>query len=136
MDLNSPLQEEFLAHAKADFTFATPHNSWIPISTLPHEIFAKIFVACQPVRRDKFYGSGPPTEHTLSQVCQAWREIALDTAALWTQPEWPGRPKSINLYSFSRYLERSKEMSIDIVVSSIPSGMCYLIGPDATKLIN
>lgn len=133
---NSPLQEEFLAHAKAVSISATLHNSSIPISTLPHEIFAKIFVTCRLAWRDKSYGS-PPAEHTLSQVCQTWREIALDTAALWTQPEWPGHPNRINLYSFSRYLERSKEMLIDIVISRIPSGMCCLMSSDTTlKLIN
>ncbi|KZP09173.1 hypothetical protein FIBSPDRAFT_964187 [Athelia psychrophila] len=42
-------------------------------------------------------------------------------AALWTQPESPVRLKSCNLYSFGLYFERSKEMTIDIVVSRIPS---------------
>lgn len=104
------------------------HNSSTPISTPPPEIFAEIFIVYQlACRGTTGYGWNSLRQewYILSQVCHSWREIMHDTAALWTQIEWPGHPVRSDLYQIACYIKRAKQMSVDIVISTIPSGVLH-----------
>ncbi|KAJ3558391.1 hypothetical protein NM688_g952 [Phlebia brevispora] len=63
------------------------YNAGLPISRLPPEILANIFVECLTVL---CWPSDPRAtvlrqhRRTLSQVCHHWRDVALSAAILWT----------------------------------------------------
>ncbi|KIM82282.1 hypothetical protein PILCRDRAFT_474910 [Piloderma croceum F 1598] len=90
-----------------------------PISRIPHEILAMIFVSTQP---DKLHGlaSGQqqqiriPVEIPVSHVSTFWRDVAIDTPSLWTtvlvHPTQPSELMQI-------YLSRSKTYPLDVVVN-------------------
>ncbi|KAF7332470.1 F-box domain-containing protein [Mycena kentingensis (nom. inval.)] len=57
-------------------------NSMFPIHALPPEIIAEVFVHCLPEETSLANYSCAP--FVLLRVCKAWKQIAMSTAALWT----------------------------------------------------
>ncbi|KAJ7030635.1 hypothetical protein C8F04DRAFT_1113104 [Mycena alexandri] len=80
-----------------------------PALTLPYDIMAEIFLCILPA-----YPTPPPifgrlSPSLLAQICRKWREIALNTPALW-------RAFSISSYQSKFYPQRSRhllEISLD-----------------------
>lgn len=103
---------------------AALHNSSLPISKLTEELLLAVFTAAQLAYRDTVGACGNTAEVTLavSQVCGAWREIALAASTLWTRIDWPGCTNRPALYLVDCYLKRSGSMAIDIDIAQISSG--------------
>ncbi|KAJ7602657.1 hypothetical protein DFH06DRAFT_1258605, partial [Mycena polygramma] len=84
-----------------------------PVLTLPPEIVCKIFIHFLPT-----YPGFPPLTGILSptlltQICQRWREIALETPALWRATALSnnvfGFPWNLQAKQFDIWLERSRD---------------------------
>lgn len=60
-----------------------PQQSSSPISALPAELLAEIFIFCLPTDR---YPIPTPTDAPLllTQVCSLWRSVAISLPGLWT----------------------------------------------------
>ncbi|TFK65165.1 hypothetical protein BDN72DRAFT_845874 [Pluteus cervinus] len=74
-------------------------NSFLPISTLPHEILCQIFQMAKTTR----HGISSTTIHRLTWVSRRWRETALGLSSLWVNVD-----PSLGTTWFHAYLERSK----------------------------
>ncbi|KAJ6533031.1 hypothetical protein B0H19DRAFT_879289, partial [Mycena capillaripes] len=53
-----------------------------PVLSLPPEITMEVFVRCLPSESDRC-PSWKQAPLLLAQICRQWRQIALDTPALW-----------------------------------------------------
>lgn len=83
------------------------HNSIAPISSLPNEILAEIFTTGQ----DEFYDT---FGILVSHVTHHWREVALDTSALWATIHRHIQQQKLDVIAV--YLTRSKQIPIHIVI--------------------
>ncbi|KAJ6512560.1 hypothetical protein C8R45DRAFT_812130 [Mycena sanguinolenta] len=89
-----------------------------PALTLPNELTSEIFIHFLPLYPvpPPLIGLASPT--ALTRICRKWREIALDTPALWRAIEFGRSPISYahNRHIFSTWIGRSKScpLSIDI----------------------
>jgi hypothetical protein len=76
-----------LALRKHKRSLASHRNSLSPAVQLPSEIIAHVFSLCvDPAINQKPWST--PTRIGFSQVCRAWREIALGHRFLWTTPDF------------------------------------------------
>ncbi|KDQ19969.1 hypothetical protein BOTBODRAFT_382777 [Botryobasidium botryosum FD-172 SS1] len=82
-------------------------NRLAPISRLPNEILSSAFrLVVQSFRK---YTEGIRALFTISSVCRAWRDVALECPMLWTRLERSPPPL------LSLFLARSKQAPLDIV---------------------
>ncbi|KAH7923980.1 hypothetical protein BV22DRAFT_1035737 [Leucogyrophana mollusca] len=75
------IDAEIIAHFDAIHTLRVRRNSLAPISSLPPELLAAIFVECV-----NSYHSQPTSFHMwirVAHVCRHWRDVALACPALW-----------------------------------------------------
>ncbi|KDQ14056.1 hypothetical protein BOTBODRAFT_33167 [Botryobasidium botryosum FD-172 SS1] len=82
-------------------------NQLVPISRLPNEILSSAF--CFAVWGLNRYTASIQSLFTISSVCRAWRDVALQSPRLWTRLE------RLPLPLFSLLLTRSKQAPLDIV---------------------
>ncbi|KAJ7769247.1 hypothetical protein B0H14DRAFT_2967785 [Mycena olivaceomarginata] len=58
-----------------------------PVLTLPNEIVGQIFAHVLPIHRAPSVQTpplrGPDSPTLLAQICRQWRDVALETPALW-----------------------------------------------------
>jgi hypothetical protein len=74
----------------------THRNSLLPVNTLPAELLLRVFemVAPMGVFHEEFEGQKTQNTLAFSQVCRAWRDLAVSTPALWIAPRDLGAPRS------------------------------------------
>lgn len=83
-------------------------NSLLPISRLPEEMMAKIFLSLARLPQDR----GPSKSWdwlTLTKVCSQWRKIALGHASLWTEIKSPVHKDRVKAF-----LERSNQAELTV----------------------
>jgi F-box-like len=98
-----------------------------PISRIPHEILAMIFVSTQT---EKLHGLPLgqqqlriPIEIAVSHVSTFWRDAAIDTPSLWTKVlVHSAQPSEL----IQIYLTRSKTYLLDLVVNHGTNGFVYI----------
>ncbi|EIN08484.1 hypothetical protein PUNSTDRAFT_134862 [Punctularia strigosozonata HHB-11173 SS5] len=86
-------------------------NTLAPVSCLPSEILSFIFCICVHDSEAEADTRKFPRSHAFSQVCQFWREVALDTAAIWTMV-----PRN-SLELTETFLSRTKGASLSFMKS-------------------
>ncbi|TFK67471.1 hypothetical protein BDN72DRAFT_859126 [Pluteus cervinus] len=84
-------------------------NTLLPISSIPDEIFAHIFLLCRG--RDLSNGADMQALVQLTWVCHHWRSVALTTPSLWA---YIGKE---NFPWAGECLTRSKEAPLHVVMS-------------------
>jgi hypothetical protein len=74
----------------------THRNSLLPVNTLPAELLLRVFemVAPMGVFHEEFEGQKTQNTLAFSQVCRAWRDLAVSTPALWIALKDLGVPRS------------------------------------------
>ncbi|TFK64574.1 hypothetical protein BDN72DRAFT_846446 [Pluteus cervinus] len=82
-------------------------NSFLPISTLPHDVLCWIFQIAKTER----HCIEATTTHRLTWVCRHWREIALGFPSLWVDVD-----PSLGPSWFRVHLERSKEANLSAMI--------------------
>ncbi|KAJ7262448.1 hypothetical protein C8J57DRAFT_1711697 [Mycena rebaudengoi] len=92
-----------------------------PILTLPTEITSEIFVHFLPPYPERPPATGLNSPELLSQICWAWREIALSTPRLWRAIELSPTPttsltKALDL--LRTWVSRSKDCPLSISLQS------------------
>ncbi|PCH39781.1 hypothetical protein WOLCODRAFT_161867 [Wolfiporia cocos MD-104 SS10] len=87
-------------------------NTLAPISALPPEILAKIFIACVDEPESGFT-RGRCARIRLTHVCSHWRSVALQSSALWTDLALPAAPALVQ-----EFLARSKSLPLRLYVYS------------------
>ena len=76
------LDDEIAALTLALCNLRTQRNTLSPISRLPPEILASIFIHCACSRQKK--QRGIPNWVNVSHVCRHWRDVALNCSTLWS----------------------------------------------------
>ena len=84
------LESEIAKHADAIIELKGRLNAMAPISVLPPEVLSEIFAALahssySPQGRPGFRSQSAYDWITVTHVCRAWRNIALDTPRLWSR---------------------------------------------------
>src|SRR6266545_6200336 len=97
------------------------HNLQVPISRLPIEVLSKIFF---DVKNSTIANAHPwpdvPSHIGLrhwigiTQVCHAWREVALNTSLLWSHIDVPPRFRNL----IPEMLRRSKQSPLIVLFKS------------------
>ncbi|KDQ51401.1 hypothetical protein JAAARDRAFT_84031, partial [Jaapia argillacea MUCL 33604] len=91
------IDSDITAHLESIRQLCTTRNSLMPISCLPPEVLANIFVqyAAQINLRSPSISLGCSTDWwiAVTYVCRHWREVALATPRLWSslsfqRPKW------------------------------------------------
>ncbi|KDQ51403.1 hypothetical protein JAAARDRAFT_140488, partial [Jaapia argillacea MUCL 33604] len=81
------IDSEIAAHLESIRQLCTKRNSLVPISRLPPEVLASIFVqhVAQNDLRSPLLSSGCSADWwiAVTHVCKHWREVALATPMLW-----------------------------------------------------
>ncbi|KAK1223289.1 hypothetical protein PQX77_013827 [Marasmius sp. AFHP31] len=106
-ELHSNLRSPFI-NSSLDQNYPT-HRSG-PISTLPPELLLRIF---SRLRVDHSYETRiTRTTLAFTQVCQAWRSLALSTSKLWSTIDLCTRSKQYTEVCFSRALSGGADITI------------------------
>ncbi|KAG8713201.1 hypothetical protein FRC08_013571 [Ceratobasidium sp. 394] len=93
-----------------------------PINALPPEILARIFALSKPYCCR--LPLGKLSFYKLTAVCARWRQLAIDTASLWTHIDiGPVTPTSLTRL----LLERTRDTPVHIHVYDEPSDLEYLM---------
>lgn len=95
-------------------------NVGIPAAELPLDILSYIMVLAR--ERDAPHPCRMPFASIASQVCCAWRYVAIETGALWA---WIyAAPSALcTLQAVSIFLNRSKVYPLDIAVAQVDNGI-------------
>jgi hypothetical protein len=103
--------------------YSSTEGNSMHIPRIPHEILSAIFIACQSLGNPpQIYGYHPksllrcdlPVEILLTHVSHFWRNVAIDTSALWIAPPTIFPCESTNLCKI--YLDRSNTQTIALAV--------------------
>ncbi|KAJ7280828.1 hypothetical protein C8J57DRAFT_106544 [Mycena rebaudengoi] len=91
-----------------------------PILTLPTEITSEIFVHFLPPYPERPPATGLSSPELFSQICRAWREIALRTPRLWRAIELrlPTTSPTMALDLLRTWVSRSKNCPLSILLRS------------------
>ncbi|TBU30531.1 hypothetical protein BD311DRAFT_787152 [Dichomitus squalens] len=119
----SEIEDEIEQHFKAIITLKRLLNAKVAISRLPSELLAEIFVclARDPHSRPEMargayisaiYGTSLQWIRT-SQVCHAWREVALTTPRLWSFISVTRRD------ALEAFLARSKQAPLSVCIDNL-----------------
>jgi hypothetical protein len=79
----------YAALAEQQRRVAKHHNSFVSINRLPPDVFLNIFHRCHPTA---WAGVERLAWIAFSQVCRAWRTLAVRCPTLWTKPDF-SRPR-------------------------------------------
>lgn len=85
-----------------------------PIAHMPPELLAKILLECSKENRLKWSFDWL----SLTQVCRRWREVALNTAELWTHIDLGVKSKNVD--NVATVLTRTKQAPIHIRAHMVP----------------
>ncbi|KAG7099939.1 hypothetical protein E1B28_001732 [Marasmius oreades] len=103
---NDAYKELLRGPHSGDASYLEPPDNSYPISRLPSEILVHIFAYLVTIRSAFMWTR--PTYLDFTHVCHDWREIALNTPSLWTQPDfrWLGWVREM--------LRRSKDAPLHV----------------------
>ncbi|KDQ61419.1 hypothetical protein JAAARDRAFT_190193 [Jaapia argillacea MUCL 33604] len=109
------IDSEIAAHLESIRELRTKRNSLVPISRLPSEVLANIFVQYAKQRDLSLeYAFGRPAVWwiAITYVCRYWREVAVATPSLWCSLPFH-RPKWV-----PEMITRSKMAPLEVNVTS------------------